>query len=338
MLAARAEGPGRPLTIVELPEPEIGSGEILLRVIACGVCHSDLHIVDGDWSKVAYPVIPGHEVVGVVERVAADVAGIGVGDRVGVPWIYSACGECDACRRGDEPMCEHRQTTGLTVAGGYSELMKVAARSVTKIPPGLSAEVAAPLFCAGLTSYSALKLAGVRPGERVGVHGIGGLGHIAIQLAAHRGAHVVALTGSASKRDLCHELGAHEVLVGSSPHLVERLAESGDLDVLFSSSPDTSMLGSFLPHMAGNGRLVIVGAGGGTMSINPKDLIHRRLRIMGSPVGTRAEMEELLALAAAGVVSVRSLSYPLHAVNDALARLREGDACFRLVLAPRADA
>lgn len=334
MLVAQVHIPGEPLRLVDIPIPDIDRGEVLIRIAACGVCHSDLHIIDGDWSVDGFPKIPGHEVAGVVERVGSDVSDIRIGDHVGVPWVYSTCGHCEACIVGDDPLCADKKVTGLMVPGGFGEYMKAPARSITRIPEGLSFEAAAPLFCAGLTSFSGLRLAAIQPGERVAVHGIGGLGHLAIQIAKQFGAHVIALTSTKDKVTLCRELGADECLVGDTETSAEALRSLGGAHVIFSSAPVPASLGNLVPAMARNGRMIVVGAGAGSMSIRPKDLIHRRLRIMGSPVGTRGELAELLALAAAGKISVRTKSYPLNDVNHALSDLRNRKAQCRIVLIP----
>lgn len=334
MLVARVNMPGEAMCLVEVPIPEIEHDEVLIRIAACGVCHSDLHIVDGDWSVNGFPKIPGHEVAGIVERVGATVTDVKVGDRVGVPWVYSTCGRCEACAAGDDPLCPEKKITGMMMPGGFGEYMKAPERSVVKIPEGLSLAAAAPLFCAGLTSFSGLRLAAVQPGERVAIHGIGGLGHLAIQIAKQLGAYVIALTSTADKVELCRALGADECVVGETATVADALRNLGGAHVIFSSVPDPTRLGDLIPALNRNGRMVIVGAGPGTMAIRPKDLIHRRLRIMGSPVGTRAELTELLALAAAGKVAVHITQYPLNDVNKALTDLRNREVRNRIVLIP----
>lgn len=334
VMAAQAEAAGLPLRLVYISMATPLAGEVLIRIMACGICHSDLHLVDGDWVNGSFPIIPGHEIAGVVEAIGTDVTDVCLGDRVGIPWIYSTCGRCDACKRGDDPLCTHRETTGLTVQGGYSEFIVAPARSVVKIPDNIPYHMAAPLFCAGLTSYSGLKLAAIKPGETVAIHGVGGLGHVAIQIARHFGARVIALTRSAQKRKLCEDLGADETIVAEEENTGAILQAAGGADVVFSCTPDPSHLGNLLIGLRGNGRIVIVGAGAGTMTVRPKDLIHRRLRIMGSPVGTHADMRETLNLAAAGVIHVKVKCYSLTEVNTALSELRNGSVHFRLVLLP----
>lgn len=334
MLAARVDKPGHPLQLIDIPAPTPSSGEVLLGIMACGVCHSDLHIIDGDWSTDFFPKIPGHEIAGRVVAVAPDVTDVRIGDRVGVPWIYSTCGSCAACLRGDDPLCVYRKTTGLTAPGGYSQFITVPARSVTTIPDAIPYHAAAPLFCAGLTSYAALKLAAISPGERVAIHGIGGLGHLALQIAKYFGAYVIALTRSEEKRRLCEALGADQTITATVQDAGERLKAAGGADVILSCTPNPSGLGDLIPGLLGNGRMVIVGAGPGDFSVRPKDLIHKRLRIMGSPVGTKSDMKEVLDLAAEGKIQVNTRCYPLAEVNAALSALRLGPIDARLVLIP----
>src|SRR5216683_4100423 len=205
-----------PLEFKEVPQPQLEPGDVLIKVEACGVCHSDLHVADGDWTQFARivkkPLILGHEIAGrVVERGAA-VRELQVGDRVGVPWLHWSCGECEFCREGYENLCSKQKITGVTVDGGYAEFVKAPATHALKIPDGLSALEAAPLFCAGLTVYRALKGAGIVPGQRLAVFGIGGLGHLAVQFGRTFGAEVTAIDISPEKLELARSSGASDTL------------------------------------------------------------------------------------------------------------------------------
>ena len=334
MLVARVDAPGKPLHLVDVPIPPIKAGEVLIRVKACGVCHSDLHIVDGDWSHEGFPRVPGHEVAGVVETVMPPASGLQVGDRVGLPWVHATCGHCPACERNDGPLCPDKEVTGLTVFGGFGEFVIAPASSVTKIPEAIPFEVAAPLFCAGLTSFSALKLAQVAPGERVAIQGIGGLGHLAIQFAHHLGAEVVALTTSPGKARAAAALGADHCLVGDPKSQVGQLMAMDGASVILSTSPDPASVSPLIGALSDNGRMVIVGAGAGEFCIRPKELIKRRLRIMGSPVGTHEDMRNLLDFVIKHRIRVEVSCYPLTAANRALEELRRGTTQFRIVLIP----
>src|ERR1039457_2304916 len=225
----------KPLAIEEVGQPQPGSDEILIRIEACGVCHSDVHVADGDWSQFAKivktPLIPGHEIAGVVVEKGGAVHDLKIGDRVGVPWIYWTCGECEFCREGNENLCSRQKITGVTVDGGYAEFVKASATHALKIPDGLSALEAAPLFCAGLTVYRALKGAGIVPGQRLAVFGIGGLGHLAVQFGRAFGAEVTAIDISEEKLELARTFGAADALNAATTDVVKQLRRKGGVHV-----------------------------------------------------------------------------------------------------------
>ncbi len=334
MKAAVAYKHKAPLRIEERPTPAPGPGQVLIRVKAAGVCHSDLHIIDGDWEDVALPRVPGHEVAGYVEAVGPQVAHLKVGDRVGMPWNYSACGHCDACIEGEEGICAEHESTGVTVDGGYAEYLLAPADYATPIPVTIPYEEAAPLFCAGVTVYRGLKAASPKPGERVVVHGVGGLGHLAVQFARLAGAHVIALTRSAEKAKAALEIGAHETLLMDQGDPVLTLRELGGADIILSSVISQNEVGRLFPALADRGRFVLLGAAPGTITLDPFDLIPKRTSLIGSAVGNRKELREVLALAAQGRIRARVEMYPLEQVNEALDRVRQGKARFRAVLTP----
>jgi propanol-preferring alcohol dehydrogenase len=229
MKAAACEAFGKPLALRDMPDPSIGPGEVLIRVQGCGVCHSDLHLVDGDWVDwgTPLPIIPGHEVTGVVERAGGQVSSLKAGDRVGVPWMQYACGKCPACLSGAEMLCTAQKSTGITVHGGYAERVKAPAAFTHRIPDGLDLVDAAPLLCAGITVFSPLRRAGNLAGKTVAIAGIGGLGHLGVRMASAMGAHVVAITRGEGKKEMAHELGAHDVIVSGKEKAGNQLARMG---------------------------------------------------------------------------------------------------------------
>src|SRR5579859_3206864 len=230
----------QPLVIADVARPEIASDEVLLAVEACGVCHSDLHVAEGDWPQFSRitkrPLILGHEVAGHIVETGSDVRGLHSGDRVGVPWIFWTCGECEACREGNENLCSKQLITGVSVDGGYAEFMKARATHVQKIPSQLSSVEVAPLFCAGVTVYRALSQAGIRPGQRLAVFGVGGLGHLAVQIGASLGAEVTAVDISEEKLAAAAKLGAVRTLNSSSNNVVKEFRATGGAHVAIVTS------------------------------------------------------------------------------------------------------
>src|SRR5215831_15123337 len=217
----------KPLALEEVPRPALEAGEVLIQVEACGVCHSDVHVADGDWPQLTgmtkKPLILGHEIAGCVVEKGAAVQELQIGDRVGVPWIYWTCGECEFCRQGDENLCVKQKITGVTVDGGFAEFLKAPASHAVKIPDALSAAEAAPLFCAGVTVYRALKQARISAGERLAIFGIGGLGHLAVQVARELGAEVTAIDVADEKLHLAETLGAANCLNAASMNVAKAL-------------------------------------------------------------------------------------------------------------------
>ncbi len=333
MKVAVCKEPKKPLVFEEWNMPEIGEEEVLIKVHYCGVCHSDLHIVDGDWADwVNYPTVPGHEVAGVAVKVGSKVDWIKEGDRVGMPWIYSSCEVCDYCVEGDEPLCPNHEITGITRQGGYAEYMKAPGRFVTKIPQALDLAHAAPLFCAGVTVYSALKHAGVKPDELVAVQGIGGLGHLAIQYAKAMGARVVALSHSPGKEELARKLGADHFISTAEKDPVEELKKLGGADVILTTVFDSKAIQPLLEGLAPRGRLSVVGAASEPIQVSPFDLITKRIVVTGSAVGGRKLLRETLQMAADFGIEPMIETYPFEQVNEALDALRKGKPKFRIVL------
>src|SRR4030067_850504 len=269
MKAAVCEAFGKPLVIKDVPEPSVGPDEVLIRMKGCGVCHSDLHLVDGDWADwgTPLPIIPGHEVTGVVEKAGERAAGLKPGDRVGVPWMQYACGRCPACRSGAEMLCATGKSTGGTVHGGTAERVKAPAAFTHRIPEGLDLGDAAPLLCAGITVFSPLRRAGNLAGKTVAVAGIGGLGHLGIRMAAAMGAHVVAITRGGGKKDPAHELGAHAGIGGRGSWGIRMAAAMGAHVVAITRGGDKKDLAHEL--------------GAHAVIDSEKEKVRRRLRTIG---------------------------------------------------------
>jgi propanol-preferring alcohol dehydrogenase len=322
---------GTPLAVEQRDCPVPGPGEILIRVEACGVCHSDLHVADADWPSLRkhtrLPVIPGHEAVGVVAEIGQEVSGWAPGDRVGVPWLYWTCGECEYCLDECEPLCSRQQITGVMVDGGFAEYMVAKASHPIAIPPGLPAAEAAPLFCAGLTAFRALRKCGVRPGQTVAIYGAGGLGHLAIQIAKKQGTEVIAVDVSEEKLELARECGTDATV-----HLPDQKPPRVHAALVCSAS--VSAYQGALGGLRKGGVLAVVGMPAEPIPLQAFSLVSGELRLVASAVGTRAELRELLDLAAAGAIRCRTEAFPLSEVAEVFQRLRQGAVRGRAVLLP----
>ncbi len=325
----------RPLALEDLPVPLPGAGDVLIQVETCGVCHSDLHLAEGDWARFAAlmkrPLVLGHEIVGRVADRGASVREIQIGERVGVAWLYWSCGECVNCRAGRENICAARMITGVTVDGGYAEFLKVPASHVARIPGGLDSAEAAPLFCAGVTVYRAIKNAGIQRGERVGVFGVGGLGHLAVQIARHRGAEVAALDITEDKLQLARESGAAKTL-RASPDAARQLRAAGGLHTALVTAGAKAAYDLALQCLAPGGALVVIGLPAEPLSFDAGKLASGENRILSSAVGTRQDLRETLELAAAGHLRCRVESRPLEEVNSVLDQMRRAQLTGRVVL------
>jgi alcohol dehydrogenase, propanol-preferring len=334
MKAAVAREFGKPLEIMEIPIPEVESGQVLVKVAACGVCHTDLHAVEGDWPvKPGLPFVPGHEGVGTVVAVGPGVRGVREGDRVGMPWLASACGECEWCRTGWETYCPQPQYRGYTVNGGFAEYVAADARYVGRIPKNLSFPIAAPILCAGVTTYKGLLETEARPGQWVAISGIGGLGHIAVQYAIAMGLQVAAIDTSDDKLQLARECGAGLVVNcrEEDPGKVLQREIGGAHGVLV-TAPSLDAFKQAVAMTRRKGTCVLVGLPPGEFPVDLFDVVLRRITIRGSLVGTRQDLEESLQFAAEGAVKPHIDTVPLACVNKVLDRLRAGNVQGRLVL------
>lgn len=329
-----------PLALEEVPVPTPLADEVLIEVHACGVCHSDLHIVDGDLpgfrAATRERLIPGHEAVGKVVACGTAVTTLKPGDRVGVPWLYRACGKCEMCREGNENLCrDNAAVTGMTVPGGYAQFLCAAAEYVVPIPAGLGDAEAAPLLCAGVTSYRALKKAGVGTGHRVAVFGVGGLGHLAVQLARAMGATVYALDVSEAKLALARELGAAHALDATQPDSLKLLRKTGGMHAAVVTSAAPAAYAAALRVLRPMGTLCVVGLPTEPLQFQALALVSSEAHVVGSAVGTRQDLREVLDLAARGLVRCRVEVRPLAQVNAVLEAMRSGSIQGRVVLDPR---
>lgn len=327
------------LVIEEVDPPKLESHEVLIQVEACGVCHSDLHVADGDWPQLAKivkkPLILGHEIVGRVAEMGAGVRGLHVDDRVGVPWLHWSCGECEFCREGNENLCARQKITGVTVDGGYAEFTKAPASHALKIPDGLSAIEAAPLFCAGVTVYRALKHANISRRQRLAIFGIGGLGHLAVQIGRALGAEITAVDISEEKLALARSLGAAHAFNAASTDVAKGFREMGGVHAALVTSAAKAAYDAAFYSVRPSGILLVVGLPAENICFPPILMAAREIRMQATAVGTRDDVSEVLAMAATGRVRCQTATRPLAEANEVLDQLRRGNISGRVVLTPR---
>lgn len=306
-----------PLKLCELPEPVAGPGQVRLRVLACGVCHTDLHTVEGDLPLPKLPLVPGHQVVGVVDAVGKGVEGLRPGDPVGVPWLYATCGTCDFCRRGEENLCDAGRFTGYHVDGGYAEFIVAEADFVCRLPEGLESVAAAPLLCAGIIGYRALRLSKIEPGGRLGLYGFGASAHLAIQVAVHWGCEVYVFSRGAHHRKLARELGA--VWTGQAQDEPPVRLDSG---IIF--APAGWLVPLALGHLRKGGTLALAGITMTELPAMDYGLIYGERVVRSVANATRQDAQEFLALAAKIPVRTRVETFRLEEANRALQFLKQG--------------
>lgn len=327
---------GESLVIEDRPVPEPGRGQITVRMEASGLCHTDIHAAHGDWPvKPTPPFVPGHEGVGTVHAVGEGVTSFAVGDVVAVPWLGYACGECKHCLTGWETLCLKQQNTGYSVDGCYAEYFLAEAAFAAKVPAGVDVFEAAPLTCAGVTTFKAIKVGNVRPGDLVAISGIGGLGHLALQYAKIFGGTVAAIDVTDEKLALAKDLGADFVIDARTEDPAAALQAHGGADVAVGLAVDSRSFAAAYGGLRRGGRLVLVALPAeGTLSIPVFDTVLNGTSVLGSIVGTRADLADVFALHAAGRTRVSYETRPLGAVNDAIADVLAGQAKARLVLHP----
>ena len=328
-----------PLNFEEVVRPKPEAHEVLIEVEACGVCHSDLHVADGDWPQIVpitkRPLILGHEIAGRVVEKGEAVESLKFGDRVGVPWVHWTCGKCDFCREGNENLCGKQKITGVTVDGGYAEFIKAPASHALKIPDGLSSVDAAPLFCAGVTVFRALKHAKIQPGQRLAIFGVGGLGHLAVQIGKELGATVTAIDLSDEKLSHAKNVGASATLNSASVNVVKEMRRAGGAHVALVTSAAKAAYDAAFPCVRPTGLLLVVGLPSESICFSPILMAATEVRIQASSVGTREDMRGVLEMAAAGKLRAQVTTRPLSEANDALAELRRGVVTGRIVLTPQ---
>ncbi len=336
MRAVQVAKAGGPFELVERPIPDPGPGTVRVKVEACGICHSDSIVKQGAL-PVAYPRVPGHEVAGVIDALGAGVAGWTVGQRVGVGWNGGYDGVCAACRRGDLFACVTRPVTGLSFDGGYADYLIAPATAVAAIPPELSSLEAAPLMCAGVTMFTGLRNSGARPGDLVAVFGVGGLGHLGVQLAAKMGLRTVAIARGADKEELARKLGAWRYIDSKAVDPAVALQKLGGARAVVSTVTDGAALASVVGGLGPNGNLMVVGAAG-NVTVSTSALLFDQRSIRGVYSGVSSDSEATMAFSALTGVRPMTETYPLERVDEAYDRMLSGAARFRSVLAISAGA
>lgn len=330
--AVQVPAAGGTFELVKREFPEPGPGKIRIRVQACGVCHSDTVTKLGLFPGITYPRVPGHEVAGVVDAVGADVPLFKVGQRVGLGWHGGHCNHCTPCRRGDFILCENGQVAGVSYDGGYADYVVAPANALALIPDDLSNVDAAPLLCAGITTFNALRNSGARPGDTVAILGIGGLGHLAVQYAAKSGYRTVAIARGQDKAPLAHQLGAHVYIDSTKQDPAAELQKLGGATVILSTVTDAATLASAVNGLGINGKLIINGIPDKPFEVGALPLIMGRRSIVGWPSGTGMDSEDTLNFSALAGIKPMVETYPLDRAAEAFDRMLSGKARFRVVL------
>ena len=332
MLVAQVPKPGADFQIVERDVPKPGVRQVRIKVQACGVCHSDVFTKEGLWPGIQYPRAPGHEVVGVIDEVGAGVSGWTKGQRVGVGWHGGHDGTCNPCRRGDFRNCQNRQIPGISYDGGYQQYMAAPLEALVSISESLSDVEAAPLLCAGITTFDALRHSGASPGDLVAVQGIGGLGHLGIQFANKFGYKVAAIGRGSENAALAKKLGASLYIDSRATNAAEELQKLGGAQVILATAPSSKAMSELIDGLGPNGKLMVIGATFDPIEVTPAQLISRVRNIQGWAAGTPADSEDTLRFAELTGVRPMIETYPLEKAAEAYARMMSGDAKFRVVL------
>jgi len=332
MRAAVVSAPKEPFEIVNRDIPEPGPGQVRVKVQACGICHSDSLTKEALWPGVQLPRIPGHEIAGVVDAIGSGVLGWTLGERAGVGWHGGHCGHCDSCRRGDFLTCPELQVPGISYDGGYQEYMIAPAVALAHIPDDLSPVEAAPLMCAGITTYNSLRSSGARPGDLVAILGIGGLGHLGVQYAAKMGFNTVAIARGADKEALARKLGADHYIDSKTLDPAAELQKLGGARVVLATVTSGSAMAAVLGGLGINGKLIVLGAPVDPLQVSALLLILARRSIAGWPAGTSVESQDALSFSA--LTGVRSMNevFPFDRVGEAYDLMMSGKARFRAVI------
>lgn len=332
MKAVQVSKAGGALEVVERPVPEPGAGQVRLKVQACGVCHSDVLVKEGYWPGIAYPRVPGHEVVGVVDAVGSGVERLKPGQRAGVGWYGGHCGTCEQCRRGKFVLCERGQIAGISYDGGYAEYMVAPEEAVALVPGELSAVEAAPLLCAGITTFNALRNSPARAGDTVAILGVGGLGHLGVQYAAKMGFRTVAIARGKDKEAFVKQLGADAYIDSEAGSVAAALKKMGGAKVILATVTVAKAMAETIEGLAADGQLLIVGAPGEPLAVSALSLIGARRSIQGWPSGTAMDSEDTLKFSEMAAVKPMTETYPLERAAEAYERMMSGKARFRVVL------
>ena len=332
MRAVQITRPGGPFELVEREIPQPGAGQVRIKVQACGICHSDSLVKEGHWPGLQYPRVPGHEAVGVVDAVGAGVTQWKPGQRVGVGWHGGNCGSCDNCRKGDFFACTvNLQVTGISFDGGYADYLVAPAIAVALVPEDLSPVEAAPLMCAGVTTFNALRNSAARPGDVVAVHGLGGLGHLGVQYAAKMGYHTVAIARGKDKEALARQLGARHYIDSQSQDPAAELQKLGGAKVILATVTDGDAMSSVMGGLGIHGTLLVLGAAQ-SLQVSPILLIMGQRSVKGWYSGMAVDSQDTLGFSVFTGIRSMNESYPFEKVAEAYERMASGKARFRVVL------
>jgi alcohol dehydrogenase/propanol-preferring alcohol dehydrogenase len=332
MKAVQVGKAGGDFEVVERDIPTPEKNEVLIKVEACGICHSDMFVKEGAFPGIEYPRIPGHEVVGVVEDTGEDVGRWNKGQRVGVGWHGGHCFTCDPCRRGDFINCQNAKIAGISYDGGYAEYMVAPQEALASVPEKLNSEEAAPLLCAGITTFNALRNGGASPGDLVAIQGIGGLGHLAVQFASKMGFRTVAISSSDEKKELALKLGANHYIDYKKDDPGEALANMGGAKLILATAPNSEAISKLKNGVGINGKLMIVGADMQPLTISPMDLITGRREVSGWASGTAMDSEDTLNFSALSGAKTMIETFPLEKVAEAYSKMMNNQTRFRAVL------
>jgi D-arabinose 1-dehydrogenase-like Zn-dependent alcohol dehydrogenase len=332
MKVAQVPKPGGDFEIVEREIPQPNRGQVRIKIQACGICHSDVLTKEGGLPGIQYPRIPGHEVAGMIDELGEGVSEWRIGQRVGVGWHGGHDETCLSCRRGDFRNCRNLQIPGISYDGGYQEFMVVPSNAVVAMPESLSAVEAAPLLCAGITTYNSLRHSGALPGDLVAVQGIGGLGHLGIQFASKFGYKVAAIGRGSENAALAQKLGANLYIDSKSTNVAEQLQKLGGARVILATAPNSKSMSELIDGLGSNGKLMVVGADVKPIEVTPIQLIFGTRMIEGWAAGTPADAEDTLNFAELSGVRPMIETYPLERAAEGYARMMSGDAKFRVVL------
>jgi D-arabinose 1-dehydrogenase-like Zn-dependent alcohol dehydrogenase len=332
MRAVQVSRPKGPLEVVERDVPDPSAGTVRIKVEACGVCHSDAFVVEGRFPGIEYPRIPGHEIVGIIDAVGAGVAGFATGQRVGVGWNGGHDGTCDSCRRGDFFACSNGRVTGLSSDGGYAECMVARAEALARFPDGLAVADSAPLLCAGVTTFNALRNSGARPNELVAILGLGGLGHLAVQYAARMGFFTVAIDRGQEREALAMSLGAAEFIDSTARDPAGELSRRGGARVVLATAPSATAMSAILGGLAPRGKLLAVGVPDEPLSVPLAPIVTGARSIEGWNSGMSIDSQDTLAFGQRTGVRSMNEHFPLERAAEAYARMLSGKMRFRGVL------